>query len=112
MQGTVFHLNEADHQKHVSVLRNIRHLIEELNDGSPVELVVHGPGIDAVKKSAHAAGDVKDGLERGVIVAACENTMESKSLTAEDLIEGVSIVPAGIAEVVRKQRQGWSYAKP
>lgn len=74
--------------------------------------MVHGPGIAAVKKGARAVDDVKDGLERGVIVSACENTMESKSLTTDDLIEGVSTVPAGIAEVVRKQRLGWSYAKP
>lgn len=110
--GTVFHLNEADPQKHATVLRNIRHLMKELDDDSPVELVVHGPGIAAVQQGAEAAGDIEDALERGVIIAACENTMASQSLSHSDLINGVRTVPAGIAEIVRKQREGWSYAKP
>ena len=111
-QGTVFHLNEADPQKHASVLRNVRHLIKELDDDSPVELVTHGPGIAAVQIGAEATGDIEDAIERGVIIAACENTMAAQSLTHADLINGVRTVPSGIAEIVRKQREGWSYAKP
>src|SRR5690625_3782020 len=90
--GTVFHLNEADPQKHASVLRNIRHLIKELDDDSAVELVTHGPGIAAVKTGAEAAGDIEDAIERGVIIAACENTMAAQSLTHADLITGVRTV--------------------
>src|SRR5699024_11320424 len=85
--------------------------IKEVDDDSPVELVTHGPGIAAVQTGAEAAGDIEDAIERGVIIAACENTMAAQSLTHADLINGVRTVPAGIAEIVRKQREGWSYAR-
>ena len=38
--------------------------------------------------------------------------MRSQNLTSTDLIDGVHIVPAGVAELVRKQRAGWAYLKP
>jgi len=38
------HLVEADPDRHAAVLRNIANLRTELDDGSEVELVVHGPG--------------------------------------------------------------------
>lgn len=110
--GVVVHLDEADPAKHASVLRNIRHLIDELGDGSPVELVVHGPGLAAVHGSAEHADGVRDALGRGVTVAACANTMRAQGISPDQLIDGVTTVPAGIAELVRRQRDGWSYVRP
>jgi len=51
-------------------------------------------------------------LARGVIVAACENSMRSAGVTAEQLADGARIVPSGIAQLVRRQRDGWAYVRP
>ncbi len=37
--------------------------------------------------------------------------MRAHNLTQADLVPGAEIVPAGIAEVVRKQEAGWTYIK-
>ena len=43
--------------------------------------------------------------------AACENTMRKKKVTKEPLLPFVTTVDSGVAEVVRKQEEGWAYIK-
>lgn len=110
--GIVVHLDEAEPDKHASVLRNIGNLLDELGDGTEIELVAHGPGLAAAITGSPHAAQVRELLSRGVSVAACANTMREKNVSADALIEGVHVVPAGIAELVRKQREGWAYVRP
>ena len=42
---------------------------------------------------------------------ACENTMKKKGVTKGQLHAFVSTVDSGVAEIVRRQEQGWSYIK-
>lgn len=110
--GVVFHLDEADPDKHASVLRNVRNLLDELADESPIELVVHGPGLAAALRDAPHADQVRELLSRGFTVAACSNTMKAMSVSVDQLLDGVYVVPAGIAQLVRRQREGWAYVRP
>jgi intracellular sulfur oxidation DsrE/DsrF family protein len=50
--------------------------------------------------------------ERGVSFVACRNTMRERGLLQEDLLPGVTTVPAGTLEVIRKQHEGYAYFKP
>lgn len=110
--GVVVHLSEGDPGKHANVLRNVANLLSELGDGTPVELVAHGPGLDVALATAAHADQVRALLARGVTVAACANTMRSRELDSGALIEGVRVVPAGVAELARRQWQGWAYLRP
>lgn len=110
--GVVVHLDEADPAKHEAVLRNITNLLAELGEDTPVELVVHGPGLAAALAGAPDAGAVRELLDRGVMVAACGNTMRRQGVAADQLVAGVRVVPAGIAQLVRRQREGWAYVRP
>lgn len=110
--GVVVHLDEADPAKHAAVLGNITNLMEELADGSPVELVVHGGGLGAALADGPEADRVRHLLGQGLGVAACANTMRRDGVTPERLVEGVAVVPAGLAQLVRRQRQGWAYVRP
>lgn len=110
--GVVIHLDEGDPAKHETVLRSISNLTAELGDRTPVELVAHGPGLAvALTRSPHA-GQLRELLGSGVAVAACGNTMRRENLTEDDLVPGVQVVPAGIAHIVRRQREGWAYVRP
>lgn len=40
-----------------------------------------------------------------------KNTMKRKNIQKSQLLPNVGTVPAGLAELVRKQSQGWSYLK-
>jgi intracellular sulfur oxidation DsrE/DsrF family protein len=110
--GVVFHLDEADPGKQANVLRNIANLLDELGGGPPVELVVHGPGLGAALTGAPHAGRIRELLGRGATVVACANTMRERTVSADQLIDGVHVVPSGVAELVRRQWQGWAYVRP
>ena len=45
---------------------------------------------------------------RGVVFAACANSMAKNGYTMDDMVDGAAQVPSGAAEVIRKQ-QGWLY---
>jgi intracellular sulfur oxidation DsrE/DsrF family protein len=45
-------------------------------------------------------------LERGVVLAVCGNDLESKSLTAKNLLPGVKTTPRGILLVAQLARDG------
>ncbi|SRR5579875_172762 len=110
--GVVVHLDEADPAKHEAVLRTIANLLAELGEDTPVELVVHGPGLTAALAGTPHEETARELLGRGVAVAACGNTMRQRNVPAARLIPGVRVVPAGVAQLVRRQREGWAYVRP
>lgn len=76
------------------------------------EVVIYNMGLEFVMptKSKHIAA-IKALHSKGVRFVVCENTMKNRKITKEQLIPEVEYVPAGIAEIVEKQEQGWSYIK-
>ena len=59
-----------------------------------------------------AALRIDKALADGVKIVACENTMKSMKLTKPDMLSSIGYVPAGVVELVRKQREGWAYIRP
>ena len=110
--GVVVHVDEGGTEKHTSVLQNVANLLDEMGAGLQVEVVAHGPGIDVCLRDSPAAGALSGLIARGVIVAACENTLRHRGLQQDQLTDGVTAVPAGIAELVRRQQSGWAYVRP
>ncbi|MHB1931109.1 MAG: DsrE family protein [Acidimicrobiales bacterium] len=110
--GVVVHLDEAEGAKQTAVLRNVGHLLDEMGPDLSVELVAHGPGIGVCLTDSPLLDTVTALMEREVTVVACENTMRMKDIPADRLITGVVTVPAGVAELVRKQQDGWAYVRP
>jgi len=51
-------------------------------------------------------------IDEGIRVIACENTMNSMKLTRDDMLGGVEFVKTGLAHVMKRQLQGWAYARP
>ncbi|WP_054853202.1 DsrE family protein [Vulcanisaeta distributa] len=92
-------------------LTSCNNLINEIPD-VVVEVVFHQSAISAVVKGSSVEGRIRDLMKRGgVIVVACRNSMRSRNIFEDQLIDGVKIVNAGVAEIVRKQAEGWAYLK-
>jgi len=109
----VFHLDEAERAKHEAILRNIRNLLDDLGaEQTRVELVAHGPGIDLLTGQTGLGEQAQALAARGVILAACHNTLRERQIPAERLLPGVTVVPAGIGEIVRREAEGWLYVRP
>jgi intracellular sulfur oxidation DsrE/DsrF family protein len=77
-----------------------------------IEVVVHGKAIEfLVKDKTYFTNDIQMLSLQGVKFNACENTMRKHNITVDMLIKVASTVPSGVAEVIMKQEQGWSYLK-
>ncbi|GAB6944125.1 DsrE family protein [Vulcanisaeta sp. JCM 14467] len=91
-------------------ITSCNNLINEMPDAE-VEVVFHQSAINAVVKGSRVEERIKELMRRGVTVVACRNSMRSRNITEDQLIEGVKIVNAGVAEIVRRQAEGWYYLK-
>jgi len=94
-------------------LNNAKNIQQSLGkENVNVEIVAYGPGINMLKFDSEVAPRLKEANTSGVAVLACGNTMKAQKLTEKDLDGNVKVVPAGVIEIINKQRDGWSYIKP
>lgn len=108
----VVQLNEPDASKHQAVLKNVENLLNDMPEAE-VELVVHGAGIGLLRSPGTVGDkDLRKLKDRGVILAACANTLREKDIPKESIFDFATIVSSGVGEVVRRQADGWIYLKP
>lgn len=109
----VFQVTAAGEEHFEAVLGNVENLRKAFGSGnSEVEVVGHGKGLGMLLAANRALADrMKKLADDGVVFAACENTMKKKNVTKDQLLPFVTTVDSGVAEVVRRQEQGWAYIK-
>ena len=108
----VMQLNSADTAVWSGMLGNIRNFQKVWPGNVAIEVVVHGKALNfLVASKSHLVPDVEKMTKLGVVFNACENTMNKYGIKKEMLIPYVSSVPSGVAELVIKQEEGWSYIK-
>lgn len=79
-------------------------------DGSEVEVVFYGGGLDMLRNTNSAYEErLKILADSGVTLAACQNAMRFKNVKTEDMFPFVAQVESGVAELARKQEAGWAY---
>ena len=77
-----------------------------------IEVVCQGGGIDMLMTAkSKVSGSIADWTSKGVIFAACNNTMRNRNVKKEDLLSQAVVVPSAIVELSLKQEIGWSYVK-
>lgn len=109
----VFQVSDNDPQKWNLTLNNVKNLQADMGAKNvEIEVVAYGPGINFLKMDSAAGERVREALSHGVAVAACENTMQNQKLSKDDMLPGISYVPAGVTELVKRQQQGWAYIRP
>jgi intracellular sulfur oxidation DsrE/DsrF family protein len=111
--SVLFELTSDDSHDWTAALNNIENLRKAFGpEHTQIELVVHGEGLPMLVAGSNPVQERITGLiGGGVVFAACQNTMKRQNVTAAQLIPGVVTVDSGVAEVVRKQEQGWAYIR-
>jgi uncharacterized protein len=96
-----------------AVLNNVENLQKAFApERIEIEIVAHGKGLAMLQKTNAAQSERMARIAAaGVKFAACENTMRRMKVQKSDLLEFVTTVDSGVAEVVRKQEAGWAYLK-
>jgi intracellular sulfur oxidation DsrE/DsrF family protein len=91
----------------LNYLENLRDLYGA--DNVEMEIVALGFGIGVLKLESTQGPRVAEALKAGVHVSACEVTMRRQKLTREDMLPNIGYVPAGLGQIIKRQREGWAY---
>ena len=113
----VYHMNE-DVDRAPQALRNVRNHLS-VDPKAKIVMVMHAAGINYLMRNAKDGNGnpfevtVQDLVSKGVEFRVCEITLKSRNIDKKQLIEEVTYVPSGVAEVARLQAQeGYVYLKP
>ncbi len=109
----VFQVSDADPKKWNLALNNAKNVQQDLGAANvDVEIVAYGPGIGMIQLDSVAGNRVREAMTAGVKVVACENTMHNMKLTKSDMLPALGYVPAGVVELMQRQKAGYAYIRP
>ena len=109
----VIQVSDNDPAKWNLALNNAKNLQDDVGAANvDIEIVAYGPGIAMLKLESPAAARIAEAMGASVKVMACENTMRGQKLTRDDMQPGISYVPAGVTEIMKRQGEGWAYLRP
>lgn len=94
----------------LNVIENLQQAYGKQN--VDIELVAFGLGLGILKLESVAGNRVQDALQSGARIVACEVTMRRQKLTKADMLPNIEYVPAGVVEIIAKERQGWAVIRP
>lgn len=97
------------------ILGSLNNIIKEYPTGTiEVAVVAYYNGIRVLRKNEKQA--IKERISSlkvyDVEFIACENTMTSKNITKDDLIDDIHFAKAGLAEVMERVIAGWINIRP
>lgn len=112
-ENVVFQVSDGDAKNWNLALNNVKNVQQALgSDKVDIEIVVYGPGINMLKLDSVVANRVEEAVAAGVKVVACESTMKGQKLTKADMLSTIGYVPAGVVELMKKQKAGYAYIRP
>ncbi len=107
----VMQFSNSDSLSQASVVGQVKNIRTALPNAQ-IEVVCHGPGLDLLQTTkSKAAEQVAEWSGKGVVFAACGNTMKRKNLKKEDLLPSAKVVPSAMVELTLKQEKKWAYVK-
>ena len=105
----VIQFNDPDSVSQVRTLMQVAN-VRKIWADAEIEVVCLGGGLDLLMtKNSKASNMVAEWSGKGVIFAACNNTMMNRKVTKEDLLPEAVVVPAAVIELATRQEEGWSY---
>lgn len=108
----IIQLTSDDTKAHRSMIRQIGNLRAHLGNAVDVRVVCHGASLPfCVLAENPFTSEIQALLNQHVTIAACRNMLASNDVNADQLIDGIEVIPSGIAELVILQQEGWSYVK-
>ncbi|WP_135823443.1 DsrE family protein [Halorussus ruber] len=109
--NAILHFSGNENQQSHAVANAKNLLADETTPIESVALVANGDGVLLLTADSNRQKGVAALAEEGVSLLACENSLQAKGLTEDDLLAGVETVPAGVGELVKRQDEGYAYIK-
>ena len=111
--GVVIQVSENDPAKWQMALINASNVRKAYGQKSlGIEIVAYGPGLEMFKNNSAASAGMEQAARDGVKLLACGNTMSMMHTPRAALNQRVEVVPAGVVEIMERQRDGYAYVRP
>lgn len=117
----VIQVTENDPAKLNLVLTNAANVSQEYSGRGKeveIEIVAYGPGLHMLRPDTSPVKErmqsFRDGMPN-VTFIACGNTMatmQEREGKPVKLFDGIQVVKTGVARLMERQEQGWSYVRP
>lgn len=110
----IFHIDDRDRWN--MVLSNVKNLLNKVNENEiEVEVLANGNSVEKYSKTTSKNDNInlmKELAKKGVEFAACNNSLTGLGLEKNEILNFITIVPAGVLELIVKQSEGYAYIKP
>jgi len=107
----IWDMNSGDTAQQRGLYKQINNVLAEAPD-TKIEVVFHGNAVYALLKDTGYHKEQIIGLsKKGVVFAACNNSLKGRNIDTNRVIQQAIIVPVSILELAKKQEEGWSYIK-
>lgn len=77
-----------------------------------IEVVGFSSAVTQLTPMSPVGTQIKDALKAGIKIVACQNSLNKFKLTIDDMFPGITAVPSGVGELVKRQKEGWIYLQP
>lgn len=114
------HLNVGNPQRMRQTLDEVENLLQFYRANGQqarVEVVVNGEGLDMLRADTSPYPERIAHMQKeydNLTFAACQNTIErlkrEQGIVAR-LLPGVTVIDSGMAQIMRRQHQGWAYIR-
>jgi len=110
----IYQLDNNDPKIIEKAFRNINNALADprLAGKVEIELITFAGGTETVVKGSKYEEDLKALVQKGVIVAQCNNSLREKKLTPDQIYDFMAIVPSANGELIIRQAEGWAVIKP
>lgn len=113
----IYHID--NNSKWKAVLENVKNMIKtgnELGEKFNIEVLVNADAVIALQEQVAINSklylEFQELSTEQVVFAACKNALNKFAIEDDKLISFVTIVPAGVIELTKKQLEGYAYIKP
>jgi intracellular sulfur oxidation DsrE/DsrF family protein len=105
----VIQFNDPDSVSQSRIVLQVENIRKIWTDAQ-IEVVCLGGGLDLLTtKSSKYSKSIAEWTQKGIVFAACNNTMNIRKISKEDLLPQAVVIPAAVIELAMRQEEGWSY---
>ena len=111
----IAHDNDAQLGQALEDVEGLMRYYRERHQSARVEVVINGRGLELVRRDTSKYAAQISRLQKefdNLTFAACQNTIDrlqrEQGITVR-LLPGVVVIDSGVAEIMRRQHQGWAY---
>jgi len=109
----VFHLDEDLDERIKLTLANIKNVVDEMGVlNIEIILVIIGKALNAFQRDSRHAEKVRDLKRGGISFLACRKSLSWYGMNETDILDQFTFTNSGVAELIKRQNEGWAYIRP